>query len=293
MSPVTPTPTSTPYGFVASPTAPASLFPSPLPGTEHPAGESTWPVQAPGSEAALMTETALENPMPTPGSSHAGMEATAQLDEPPKTEGAPIEGAQDGIETLEESQEDQPLRRILNIALWALLIVSVGCPAGDGFDLDSTSTKARKGFIVMKRMETRLVVLALLLLGLVFAPLGDAFAQGQTSARGGIFKDVELKPDGRAEVPVEIRGVNELYAADIEIRFDPNVIQIEDANPDVDGIQPALGTFLDAGLVLYNRVDNQEGLVQFVMTQANPSEPKSGDGILLVLYVVGCGARRK
>ena len=139
----------------------------------------------------------------------------------------------------------------------------------------------------MKRMGTRLMVLALLLLGLVFAPLGDAFAQGQTSARGGIFKDVELKPDGRAEVPVEIRGVNELYAADIEIRFDPNVIQIEDANPDVDGVQPALGTFLDAGLVLYNRVDNQEGLVQFVMTQANPSEPKSGDGILLVLYVVG------
>ena len=125
VSPVTPTPTSTPYGFVASPTAPTSLFPSSLPGTEQPEGESTWPVQAPGSEAALMTETALENPMPTPGSSHAGMEATAQLDEPEETEGAPIEEAQDGIETLDESQEDQPLRRVLNIALWALLIVSV------------------------------------------------------------------------------------------------------------------------------------------------------------------------
>jgi hypothetical protein len=74
---------------------------------------------------------------------------------------------------------------------------------------------------------------------------------------------------------------------DIEIRFDPDVIQIEDANPNLDGVQPALGTFLDAGLTLFNAVDNEQGILQFVMTQVNPSEPKSGDGALLILYALG------
>ena len=75
-----------------------------------------------------------------------------------------------------------------------------------------------------------------------------------------------------------------LYAVDIEIRFDPAVLQVEDASPNQDGIQVGLGTFLDAGLILYNQVDNDQGLIRFAMTQMNPSEPKSGEGVLLVLY---------
>ncbi len=37
-------------------------------------------------------------------------------------------------------------------------------------------------------------------------------------------------------------------------------------------------------------MDNQQGIAHFVMTQVNPSEPKSGDGILLVLYLKGLRA---
>ena len=138
----------------------------------------------------------------------------------------------------------------------------------------------------MKFTGIRLTLFITILMGLVAVPLTGVFAQDGT-ARGGVFEEYEVAPGERVELPVEIRDVSDLYAVDLEIRFDPGVIQVEDANPNVDGVQPALGTFLDAGLTLFNSVDNEEGVVRFVMTQVNPSEPKSGDGILLVLYVLG------
>jgi hypothetical protein len=88
-------------------------------------------------------------------------------------------------------------------------------------------------------------------------------------------------------VPVQIEDVQELYGIDIEIKFDPDVIMIEDADPNSEGTQPALGTFLDAGLTLFNTADNEEGVIRFVMSQVNPSEPKSGEGNILVLYIQG------
>lgn len=126
--------------------------------------------------------------------------------------------------------------------------------------------------------------LFLVLLGALAILPVEVNAQTEDAVQVGFFEDYEIQPDGRIEVPVEVRGATDLYAVDIQIRFDPALLTVEDANPNLPGVQPALGTFLDAGLTLYNEVDNETGLVNFVMTQVNPSEAKSGDGILLVLY---------
>ena len=133
----------------------------------------------------------------------------------------------------------------------------------------------------MKLQRLQLALVGLLILGLLWGTTGAVSAQA--GAEAGFFEDLEVPPGQRFEVPVEVRNVAELYAIDIEIRFDPAILQVEDANPNVDGVQPALGTFLDAGLTLFNEVDNEEGLLRFAMAQVNPSEPKSGDGIVLVL----------
>jgi hypothetical protein len=121
-----------------------------------------------------------------------------------------------------------------------------------------------------------------ILLGGLFSP-----ASAQTSAQVGVFQAYEIQPGARVEIPIEIRNVQDLYAVDLEIHYDPRILTFEDANPQMDGIQPALGTFLDAGMVLYNTVDPEAGIIRFVMTQVNPSEPKSGSGVLIVLYAVG------
>jgi hypothetical protein len=122
---------------------------------------------------------------------------------------------------------------------------------------------------------------------LLIAPTGRVAAQGEDEASVGFFEAYETQPGNRVEVPVQIEDVQELYGIDIEIKFDPDVIQIEDADPKASGTQPALGTFLDAGLSLFNTVDNNAGVIRFVMSQVNPSKPKSGEGNLLILYVRG------
>ena len=126
------------------------------------------------------------------------------------------------------------------------------------------------------------VLSVIIFLGGQFSP-----ASAQTSAEVGVFQAYEIQPGARVEIPIEIRNVQDLYAVDLEIHYDPRILTFEDANPQMDGIQPALGTFLDAGMVLYNTVDPEAGIIRFVMTQVNPSEPKSGSGVLIVLYAVG------
>lgn len=130
-------------------------------------------------------------------------------------------------------------------------------------------------------------LLIVLLIGLVLIPNNLVFAQSSAPTEIGIFQQYSVNPDTKIEVPVEIKNVTDLYAFDITLKFDPSILQVQDANTTQPGIQVALGKFLDGGLVLFNSVDNANGTIHFVMTQANPSEPKSGDGNLIVVYFKG------
>lgn len=135
-------------------------------------------------------------------------------------------------------------------------------------------------------MSLKQKVSSVITMVLLAALCAVAPALAQEGTQVGVFADLEIPLDARVEVPVEVRDVSELYAVDLTIRFDPEILQVEDANPDLAGVQPGLATFLDAGMTLFNIVDNETGTVRFVMSQINPSEGKSGSGNLLVLYFV-------
>lgn len=85
------------------------------------------------------------------------------------------------------------------------------------------------------------------------------------------------------QVLVQIEAVQSLYGYDLSVMIDPQYFSVVDADPDLSGVQVDYGTFLDPGLVVRNQVDSETGLVQIVLSQINPSEPKSGSGVLLVL----------
>jgi cell division septation protein DedD len=139
----------------------------------------------------------------------------------------------------------------------------------------------------VKKFFDLLLIGLVLLLVLALAPAMPTLAQGTAPAEVGFFTDYEVAPGDLVEVPIQIRAVTDLYAMDISLTFDPAVVTVEDGNSNRPGVQPALGTFLEAGMTLFNTVDVEAGEVHFAMSQVNPSEPKSGDGILLVLYVRG------
>ncbi len=135
------------------------------------------------------------------------------------------------------------------------------------------------------RVFPKRILLLAALLCLLMLPAGAVL--GQSSARIGVFDPLTLAPDAMVEIPIRVENITDLYAIDFEMRFDPAVLQAQDADPASAGIQMGFGEFLEPGLLLFNTVDNDQGIVRFVMTQVNPAEPKSGSGVLFVLYMKG------
>lgn len=127
----------------------------------------------------------------------------------------------------------------------------------------------------------------ILLLCLITIPGVGVTAQNTQTARVGFFQSYDIPTDTKVEIPVEIKDVNALYAIDFQMTFDPSILQVEDADLESPGVQIAQATFLEAGMVLFNDADNTKGTIRFITSQINPSEAKSGDGILFVIYFTG------
>ncbi len=103
---------------------------------------------------------------------------------------------------------------------------------------------------------------------------------------------LQVGPGQTADVTVEVDGVQDLYGADVRLSFDPNILEVVDADPAKDGIQVSQGAFLDTGFTIRNQADNAAGTVWFAATQLNPSTPKSGTGALVVVKLHAKAAGR-
>ena len=86
------------------------------------------------------------------------------------------------------------------------------------------------------KIVTVLIVLSILSIGV--APV---FAQGV--AEIGVFEDLTIPLNERVEVPIEIRNVQDLYAVDVTISFNPAILTVEDAEPNKAGCNPGWGRF--------------------------------------------------
>ena len=142
----------------------------------------------------------------------------------------------------------------------------------------------------MKKFLTFILMLCFLL-GLAWAIPGHIVAaQTAGNTTVGVFKTYEFSPGAALTLPVEVKGVQELYGIDLSLEFDSALLQVVDADENTPGVQVALGTFLDPGLLLFNEVDNTAGTLSFAMSQVNPSKAKSGNGVLLVVTFSGLKA---
>lgn len=136
-------------------------------------------------------------------------------------------------------------------------------------------------------MKMKILRKFILLFCLVTIPSIMVRGQSNQAATVGFFQTYDIPTDTIVEIPVEINDVNALYAIDFQMTFDPTILQVIDADPDNTGIQIAQATFLEAGMVLINDADNSMGTIRFITSQINPSEAKSGSGILFVIHFTG------
>ena len=132
------------------------------------------------------------------------------------------------------------------------------------------------------------IILALLV---VLIPTLSGYAQGQARM---YLEPVPLQDERQLVVNLMVADVVDLYGVDVQLRYDPSQLQVEDANPRLEGIQIAPGPLLaaDERFVVTNRVDATAGLITFVATLLNPAPPVSGQGVLatIAFHVLGNGS---
>jgi hypothetical protein len=83
-----------------------------------------------------------------------------------------------------------------------------------------------------------------------------------------------------AQVSLMIDQVTNLYGIELHLRFDPESLQVLDANPDQDGIQIEPGALPSPDFVVLNSVDNQRGTIDYAATQLQPRAPGEGEGVV-------------
>ena len=143
----------------------------------------------------------------------------------------------------------------------------------------------------MKIVLAKLTVVSLVLTTCL-AILSPALAAGESWLRlsANTF-DVEVEQEFTIDVLVE--NAPEVYGADVQLGFDPTVLQVVDADNRTDGVQLSAGSFFDPAqsFFLQNMVDNATGTMRLAMTLLNPAPPVQGDGLLcqITFRVIAAG----
>jgi hypothetical protein len=87
-----------------------------------------------------------------------------------------------------------------------------------------------------------------------------------------------------------IERVSDLYGLQLRIKFDPEVLEVVDADSSQEGIQIEPGTLPAPDFIVLNNADNQAGTIDYALTQMPPREPSSGDGVIARITFQGKAA---
>jgi LysM repeat protein len=92
-------------------------------------------------------------------------------------------------------------------------------------------------------------------------------------------------------IEVRLEQVTNLVAADLRLQFNPGVVQVQDADPNKEGVQIGPGNFPSPDFVVLNVVTNTTGTILYAVLQIPPAEPVSGTGLLasITFQAVGQG----
>ncbi len=96
----------------------------------------------------------------------------------------------------------------------------------------------------------------------------------------------QIDVGGNTTVQIQIDNVTDLVGVDIELQYNQNLLQVQDADSITDGTQIQPGDFLAATFVTGNQADNKTGVIRYSVAQTDIS-PVSGNGILALVTFLG------
>jgi len=117
------------------------------------------------------------------------------------------------------------------------------------------------------------------------ADIAAEFVPRQVAAQNGAVIRIQpaiqqLNVGDATTVEIQIDNATNLTAADVQLQFNPGVLQAQDADPGSEGIQLQPGTFPPSDFVATNIITNTTGLIHYTVFQLPPAEPVSGSGLL-------------
>ena len=138
--------------------------------------------------------------------------------------------------------------------------------------------------MMSKRIKTTILLLSMVAL-VGGSPFSRVLAQSASAALAPISQNIAVGQ--QTTVTLRLQNVNDLYGYQTAIVFNPSVLEVIDADTAKAGIQVALGTFLQAGVVPQNSADNSVGTIVCVVSQLAPAGAVSGSGDLLTITFRG------
>jgi hypothetical protein len=112
---------------------------------------------------------------------------------------------------------------------------------------------------------------------------GVVVAQGGSALLRPDPLSLELMPDRRGNVAIIVENVQDLYGLEVHLAFDPDVVEVVDADPTTVGVQLELAGWWKGGFVAVNRADNQYGRIDFAATLLHPALPASGKRVVAII----------
>ncbi len=114
---------------------------------------------------------------------------------------------------------------------------------------------------------------------------------GIGSAQEGALVHLEPLPGQKgadaATVAIHIENATRLYGVEVHLAFDPTRLEVQDADPDTEGVQIQAGDFPSPDFIVQNQVDNAKGTIDYAVTQLAPREAVDGSGVLATVTVKG------
>ena len=86
------------------------------------------------------------------------------------------------------------------------------------------------------------------------------------------------------EVDLQLDNVADVYGLQVEMNFDPAILEVVDADPGTTGIQIAPGACPAPDFVVTNDTDNLSGQINYAVTQLNPTVPCDGGVVAAVQF---------
>jgi hypothetical protein len=92
------------------------------------------------------------------------------------------------------------------------------------------------------------------------------------------------------KVEIRMNNAADLYGLHVALRFNPDLLTVQDINQEQEGVQIAPGVLPAPDFTVLNTADNDQGMVEYAVTQLNPRQPAQGDGVVAVIHFQGVGS---